>query len=60
MTQAEKPTESTSADDVWPTVLELQKVLVERLRGSVEASRLRPFEPVAAVSFTSCDHHSCQ
>jgi hypothetical protein len=58
MTEGQQP--PTSAEqDVWPTILELQKVLVERLRGAGEAARLRP-EEVAAISFTSCDHHSCQ
>lgn len=50
----------SAEEQVWPTVLELQKVLIERLRGSAEARRLRPTESVAAVSFTSCDSYSCK
>jgi hypothetical protein len=59
MTEAQEP-RTPAEQDVWPTILELQKVLVERLRGAVEAGRLRPPDEVAAISFTSCDHHSCQ
>jgi hypothetical protein len=59
MTEGQEPT--TSAEqDVWPTILELQKVLVERLRGAGEAGRLRPTEGLFSISITSCEHHSCQ
>jgi hypothetical protein len=61
MTESERPGQPAPTEEemrqLWPTVLELQRVLVERLRGT---ARLRPPDEVAAISFTSCDHHSCQ
>lgn len=50
------PSEEEMQRLVWPSILELQKLLVERVRGTLG----RPGEEVAAISFTSCDHHSCQ
>lgn len=41
---------------VWPTILELQRVLVDRLKGTT----IRPGGgDLAAISITSCEHHSC-
>ncbi|MCX5395063.1 hypothetical protein ABZY68_36610 [Streptomyces sp. NPDC006482] len=42
------------AKQVMPSILELQKVLVQNARNS------RQFQhEVGYVSLTSCDHHSC-
>ncbi|WP_404960428.1 hypothetical protein [Streptomyces sp. 147326] len=40
---------------VMPTILELQKVLVQGARRSQQP----PLEAAGYVSITSCDHHSC-
>ena len=52
----ERETVPTEADleAMLPTVLELQKLIQERLgRG------LRPRDELAIISVTSCNHHSC-
>ncbi|MFD3532755.1 hypothetical protein [Streptomyces sp. NPDC058664] len=46
--------EEELAKQVMPSILELQKILVE----SAKSSRQFQHE-VAYVSLTSCDHHSC-
>ncbi|MGW4027418.1 hypothetical protein [Streptomyces sp. NPDC005009] len=49
-----KPEEEL-AKQVMPSILELQRVLVEGARRSQQS----PPEVAGYVSITSCDHHSC-
>jgi hypothetical protein len=48
--------EQELARQVMPTILELQKVLVDRLAGTSGKGRTGE---LAIVSLTSCDSHSC-
>jgi hypothetical protein len=63
MTESEISDSTASAEEqVWPTVLELQKVLVARLRAAAQggAAQGGDMAPEAfAISVTSCDHGSC-
>ncbi|MEV7187331.1 hypothetical protein [Kitasatospora sp. NPDC093102] len=53
-----EPAQQSSPEDlakqVMPSVLELQKLLVERTRRALPDGG-----DVAVVSVTSCNHHSC-
>ncbi len=58
---AEKPGSPAPTDEelqrlVMPTILELQKVLVERFR---RPTTMRPGDELAVVSVTSCNQQSC-
>jgi len=52
------PSPGEPQEDMMPIVLELQKLLLERLKGVGRPGRTLP-DDVAIVSITSCDHHSC-
>lgn len=55
--QSQAAAEQELARLVMPSIVELQKVLVDRIRGS--GGKLRPPGELEAISLTSCDHHSC-
>jgi hypothetical protein len=58
MTESEISDSTASAEEqVWPTVLELQKVLVATLRATAQRGDRAP--EAMALSLGSCDHDSC-
>jgi len=57
--QPPTPSPGEPQEDMMPTVLELQKLLLERLKGAGRPGRTLPDE-VAVVSITSCNSYSCR
>jgi hypothetical protein len=57
MAEPGEPTlsEEEAQKQVWPQILELQKLLVERVR-RVPVTNGGALD---AISITSCEHHSC-
>jgi hypothetical protein len=63
MTQPTEPGQPArppeGADQFTPAVLDLQRLLADRLRGGNRPSQVLGSEEYAVVSITSCNSHSC-
>ena len=47
-------------EDLTPTVLELQKLILDRLKNVRQPGRVIGPDEVAVVSITSCNSYSCR
>jgi hypothetical protein len=54
-----RPAPAPGGEDVGSTVLDLQRLLTERLRRPSRPATMTGDDELAIVSITSCNHHSC-